>query len=132
VGQRRPFDELKEVFRTLHGPRGCPWDKRQTYRTLIPYLREEVQELIDALRGRDPDDVKEELGDVLLHVLFFSILAEKEGTFDIDDVIKGLIAKLKRRHPHVFGSRKVASEKEIIRNWHAIKRLEKARKRRER
>jgi len=119
------FIELKKIFATLHGPKGCLWDKKQTHHSLIPYLKEESSELIAAVRSNNFSHMKEELGDVLLQVMFHSQIASKEGKFDIEDVIDGLIKKLKRRHPHVFGRVKVKSTKQIIANWHRIKRMEK-------
>ncbi len=119
------FVELKKVFDALHGPRGCMWDKEQTHNTLIPYLKEEVGEFIEALKAGDETHVKEELGDILLQVMFHSKLSSKEGGFDIEDVIDCLIKKLKRRHPHIFAKVKVGSVEEIISNWHKIKKQEK-------
>ena len=119
------FTELKNVFKTLHGPKGCLWDKKQTHKSLILHLKEEVGEFIDAVKKNDPEHLKEELGDLLLHVMFNAQIASKNRKFDIEDVIDGLIKKMKRRHPHVFGNTKVKSAKEIIRNWNKIKKLEK-------
>ena len=102
--KKTKFHELKEVFTALHGPKGCPWDKKQTHESLIGDLREETRELIEAIKNKDFDNIKEELGDVLLHVMFHAQIASKENKFDIEDVIGVLIKKLKRRHPHVFGS----------------------------
>lgn len=115
------FNELKEVFKTLHGPKGCLWDKKQTHKTLIPYLKEETAEFIDALKSGKPQHVKEELGDILLQVMFHSQIASKEGWFDVEEVIGSLINKLKRRHPHVFSGVKVKSAGQIIKNWNKIK-----------
>lgn len=125
--RKTAFIELKEVFDILHGPRGCLWDKEQTFDTLIPQFKEESGELVSAVRKGDKEHIKEELGDVLLHVMFYSQIAGKEGFFDIEDVVKGLISKLKRRHPHVFGGRKVSSAGQIVRNWEKIKKQEKKR-----
>jgi len=119
------FVELKKVFRTLHGPKGCLWDKKQTHKSLIKDLKEEVEEFIETVGKDDPEHMKEELGDILLHVMFNAQIASKRGDFDIEDVIDGLIRKLKRRHPHVFGKVKVKSTQEIIRNWNQIKKKEK-------
>ncbi|MBP7216248.1 MAG: nucleotide pyrophosphohydrolase [Candidatus Omnitrophica bacterium] len=119
------FVKLKEVFKTLHGPSGCLWDKKQTHQSLLRHLREEVQEFDDAVRKNDPVSMQEELGDLLLHVMFHSQIASKAKAFDIEDVIDGLIKKLIRRHPHVFGTTKVSSPREIIRNWKKIKAQEK-------
>ena len=119
------FTELKEVFVRLHGPRGCMWDKKQTHKSLIPDLKEEVEEFINTVKHNDFEHMKEELGDLMLHVMFNAQIASKGKKFDIEDVINGLIKKLKRRHPHVFGNTKVKSTREIIRNWNKIKKLEK-------
>ncbi len=120
------FIELKKLFKTLHSPKGCLWDKKQTHRSLIPYLKEESAEFISALRGNDYKHMKEELGDILLQVMFHCQIASKENRFDVEDVIEVLIEKLKRRHPHVFGKTKVKSARQIIINWNRIKSLEKA------
>lgn len=119
------FLELKKIFKKLHGPGGCLWDKKQTHKTLIPYLREEAEEFIEALKKQDYSHMEEELGDILLQVMFHAIIAEKRGAFDIEGVIDGLIKKLKRRHPHVFGKVKVKSARQIIANWNKIKAQEK-------
>jgi tetrapyrrole methylase family protein/MazG family protein len=115
------FIELKKTFKALHGPKGCPWDKKQTHRSIIPDLKEEVAEFTAAVRKKNIHHMKEELGDILLHVMFQAQIASKEGSFDIEDVIDGLIRKLKRRHPHVFGRTKVKSIRQVIANWHKIK-----------
>jgi len=128
--KKTKFNELKELFDTLHGPRGCLWDKKQTHKTILSHLGEEVDEFVRAVRSGDVANMKEELGDVLLHVMFHSKLAQKAGKFDVEDVIDELIRKLKRRHPHVFGNEKVKSSKEIIRNWEKIKAEERKEKRR--
>jgi len=119
------FIELKEIFTTLHGPRGCMWDKQQTHKSIIPGLREEVREFVAEVEKGDFSHMREELGDILLHVMFHAQIAAKSGKFDIEDVIDGLIEKLKRRHPHVFGKVKVNSRRQIIMNWNKIKLLER-------
>jgi tetrapyrrole methylase family protein/MazG family protein len=125
MSRKTNFLELKKVFRTLHGPRGCLWDKKQTHETILSHLREEVREFIAAVRNKNVPNMKEELGDLLLHVMFNAQIASKDKKFDIEDVIKGLIAKLKRRHPHVFGKVKVKSTRQIRINWNKIKLEEK-------
>jgi len=122
---RTKFSQLKTVFDTLHGPKGCMWDKRQTHKTLIPGLLEEAGEFIRAARNNNTRHMKEELGDILLHVMFHAKIAQKKKKFDIEDVIDGLIKKLRRRHPHVFGKTKVTSTRQIIANWNKIKSQEK-------
>lgn len=119
------FIQLKKIFEILHGPKGCLWDKKQTHKTLIPYLKEEAKELTHALRSGNCCHIKEELGDVLLQVMLHAQIASKGESFDIEDVIDGLIKKIKRRHPHVFGKIKVKSVREIKANWKKIKILEK-------
>lgn len=119
------FTELKKVFEILHGPNGCLWDKKQTHKTLVKYLREESREFIETVNKNSYSHMKEELGDLLLQVMFHSQIARKNGKFDIEGVIDGLIKKLKRRHPHVFGRVKVKSVAEIIENWDRIKAKEK-------
>ncbi len=119
------FNELKKVFETLHGPKGCVWDKEQTHESLIGGLREETRELIKAIRSENNDHMKEELGDVLLHVMFQAQIASGKNKFDIEDVIDELIKKLKVRHPHVFGTAKVKSSAQVMRNWNKIKATEK-------
>ena len=123
--QRTKFIELKNIFETLHGPKGCLWDKKQTHKTLVKYLREESLEFIDTVKSNTYIHMKEELGDLLLQVMFHAQIASKKGKFSIEDVIDGLIKKLKRRHPHVFGRVKVKSVREITDNWNKIKAREK-------
>ncbi|MFA5115411.1 MAG: MazG nucleotide pyrophosphohydrolase domain-containing protein [Candidatus Omnitrophota bacterium] len=119
------FIELKEIFEILHGPRGCLWDRQQTHQSLVPHLKEEVGEFVAAVREGDNRKMCEELGDLLLLVMFNAQIARRRKGFDIEDVISGLISKLKRRHPHVFGDIKVKSARQIIRNWNKIKSTEK-------
>lgn len=128
MAKKTKFNELKGIFKALHGAKGCLWDKKQTHKSLLRYLREESREFIVAVESGDLSHMKEELGDVLLQVMFHSQIAAKENKFDIEDVITGLINKLKRRHPHVFGATKVSSSRAIIRNWNKIKAQEKLQK----
>jgi tetrapyrrole methylase family protein / MazG family protein len=119
------FIELKNIFETLHGANGCLWDKKQTHKSILPGLQEEVREFIAEVNKGDIRHMKEELGDILLHVMFQAQMASKEGKFNIEDVMEELIKKLKRRHPHVFGKVKVNSARQIIINWNKIKLAEK-------
>lgn len=128
MAKKTKFNELKEVFDRLHGPKGCPWDKEQTHQSLLPYLKEEADEFIVEVRKKDYENMKEELGDILLQVMFHAKLAEKDGRFNIEDVIDTLISKLKRRHPHVFGKTKVKSVRDVLTNWDKIKAKEKRKK----
>ena len=109
----------------LLSKKACLWDKQQTHKTLLKYLREEVDEFIFAVKQNDLANMQEELGDILLQVMFHAQIASKTGRFDVEDVIDGLVKKLKRRHPHVFGKVKVSSARQIVRNWDQIKKLEK-------
>jgi len=129
MAKQTKFSELKRVFDVLHGPKGCLWDRKQTHKTLVKYLREESREFIETVNKNSCRHMKEELGDLLLQVMFHSQIAKKNGRFDIEGVIDGLIKKLKRRHPHVFGTVKVQSVGEIIENWDRIKAREKSRAR---
>lgn len=119
------FSELKRVFEILLSPNGCGWDRKQTHESLIKYLKEETLEFEKAVKNKNFENMEEELGDILLQVMFHSQIAKKQKKFTIDDVIDTLTKKLKRRHPHVFGNRKVKSVKEIIVNWNKIKKSEK-------
>ena len=117
---KNTFADLVETFAILRGPNGCPWDRKQTHDSLIKNLREESEELISAIEKKDTENMKEELGDVLLQVLFHAQLAKEEGLFDIDDVIQGLYDKLHYRHPHVFGDKKATSPEEALAVWKVI------------
>lgn len=120
------FNDLVETFAVLRGPNGCPWDKKQTHETLIKCLKDETQELIDAIEKKDTENMKEELGDVLLQVLMHSQIAAEEGKFTIDDVIQGLYDKLHRRHPHVFGDHaRAATPEEALALWKEMKKKER-------
>jgi len=116
------FSDLVETFAILRGPNGCPWDKKQTHESLIKNLREESEELIAAIEKKDPENMKEELGDVLLQVLLHAQIAKEEGLFSIDDVIQTLYDKLHYRHPHVFGDVKAQSPEEALAVWKEMKR----------
>ncbi|MBX6391655.1 MAG: MazG family protein, partial [Frankia sp.] len=120
------------VMDRLRSPGGCPWDAEQTHASLAPYLLEETYEAYQAIEDGDLAELREELGDVLLQVLFHSRLAQEHepgaGRFDIDAVAAGLVAKLVRRHPHVFGEVAVAGAEQVVSNWEAIKAAEKGRR----
>ena len=120
-----PFEELVHVMKTLQAPGGCPWDREQTHASLKPYFLEEVYEALDAIDSGDDDHIREELGDVLLQVVFHAEIASRDGRFDIDDVIRVIVEKLKRRHPHVYGDVVAEDAETVTKNWEAIKRKEK-------
>lgn len=108
-------------MRRLRAPDGCPWDREQTHESLRPYLLEEAAEAADALTSGDPASMADELGDVLLQVAFHAVVAEEAGTFAYEDIEGSIVAKLVRRHPHVFGEVTVADAAEVKRNWDRIK-----------
>lgn len=124
------FKELTGLMHTLRGPGGCPWDAAQTHKTLLKYLREEAEEVARAVLKGDHENLKEELGDVLLQVLFHAELAAESGRFTMTDVMTVLRDKLIRRHPHVFSPVKEAlTPAQVHAQWKRIKAAEKARKR---
>jgi XTP/dITP diphosphohydrolase len=124
------LDELVAVMDRLRSPGGCPWDARQTHRSLAEYLLEEAYETVEAIESGDRDDLREELGDLLLQVVFHARIAQEDpdDPWDIDDVARGIVAKLVRRHPHVFGTdNDVTSAEDVESRWHALKAQEKGR-----
>ncbi len=118
------MERLLEVMRRLRAPDGCPWDKEQTHQSLRSYLLEEAAEAVDAIGKGDPNELAEELGDVLLQVAFHSVIAEQEGTFAYPQVEQYIVDKLIRRHPHVFGDVQADTPEAVTANWNAIKALE--------
>ncbi len=118
-------DAIIGLIETLRGKNGCPWDRKQTPRTIVTYLLEEVYELIDAVESGKHADVCEELGDVLFHILFLVSLYREKGRFDIQDVSNLNLEKMTRRHPHVFGDDRVDSVDEVRVRWQKIKTKEK-------
>ncbi len=117
--------EAVAVMDRLRSPGGCPWDAEQTHQSLAPYLLEEAYEAYQALEDGDSDELRDELGDVLLQVLFHARVASEEPAgWDIDDVAAGLVAKLVRRHPHVFADTQVSGSADVEANWDAIKAVE--------
>lgn len=120
------IERLVDVMRTLRSDNGCPWDREQDMHSLKAYLLEESYELIDAIDGGDSEAVRDELGDVLLQVVFQSRIAEENGWFDFNDVAEQIVRKLIRRHPHVFGDVEVEHAGEVLKNWEHIKRGEKS------
>lgn len=128
------FSQLVATMRRLRAPGGCPWDREQTHRSLLKYLREESEELCHAVESGDMENLEEELGDVLLQVLFHAQIASERGDFDIGGVIHTLRMKLIHRHPHVFGKGKKEklTADEVRRRWKKLKADEKKRRRRRR
>src|SRR5678815_3929359 len=126
------INELLRVMARLRAPNGCPWDREQDHMTLRRHAIEEVYELIDAIEARDDHEMAEELGDLLLQVVFHCQLARERGAFDFEKVTRHLVEKLIRRHPHVFGTTKVKDVDEVWANWEKIKHAEKKGTRHER
>ena len=122
------YEELLDIIHALRSENGCPWDKAQTHETLIPCLREESEEVVQAIENQDMDNLCEELGDVLLQVLLHAEIASETGAFTMEDVIQGLAEKMVRRHPHVFGDVKVNTPEEGLALWNSIKMEEKRQK----
>lgn len=120
----KKFDELTEIIKILRSPDGCPWDREQTLYSLKSAMMEEAAELLDALDNKDIENIKEELGDVLLHVVIHSQIAHEDKLFDIEDVIDNLNEKLVRRHPHVFANEKINSSAAVIKRWDEVKAAE--------
>src|SRR5215469_4959576 len=119
------FERAVSIMAQLRGPGGCPWDREQTFDSIKPYTLEETYEVLEAIDNRDWDELRNELGDLLLQVLFYSEMAEEEKRFSIDDVLDQLSNKLINRHPHVFGNGNAATSADVLRNWEAIKAEEK-------
>ncbi len=119
------LDELLRLVETLRGKNGCPWDKKQTPQSVSVYLVEEVFELADAIQTGSPEQIREELGDVLFHIVFIARMFQERGEFGFSDVAQTVTEKMIRRHPHVFGEKTVNSSEEVIENWHKIKLNEK-------
>src|SRR5262249_8472446 len=119
------IDQLLEVMARLRGPGGCPWDREQDHCSLRFYAVEEVYELIDAIEAGDDPEMAEELGGLLLQVVFHCQLAKERGAFDFDHVCRCLVNKLIHRHPHVFGSQKLKTSEAVLAQWDQLKKAEK-------
>ena len=123
--KKSAVEDLLKVMAKLRSPKGCPWDREQDHMTLRRHAIEEVYELIDAIEARDDHEMAEELGDLLLQVVFHCQMANERGAFDFEKVARHITDKLIRRHPHVFGKVKVKDVDEVWANWEKIKRAEK-------
>ena len=120
----RKFEELVLLMEKLRAPDGCPWDREQTYKTIAAHTLEETHEVLDAIDREDYDGLCEELGDLLLQVLFYSQIASEEKRFEIGDVVEAISRKLVHRHPHVFGEAKVSGAGEVLKQWEKLKESE--------
>jgi len=117
--------EVVRVMARLRAPDGCPWDREQTHQSLRRQLLEETHEVLEAIDSGDPAKLRDELGDLLIQVVFHAQIAEDEGAFTVDDVAKGTVEKLVRRHPHVFGDVTADTAAQVVKNWDAIKEEER-------
>jgi MazG family protein len=118
---RSGFARLVEIMARLRAPGGCPWDREQTFESIKPYLLEETYEVMNAIDARDWPNLAEELGDLLLQVVFFAQMASEAGYFDVSDSVEAINSKLIRRHPHVFGDGEAKTSSEVLRRWDEIK-----------
>lgn len=118
---QQPFDELVQIMARLRGPGGCPWDRKQNHKTLLPYLVEECYEVLEAIESRHYGKLKEELGDLLLQVVFHAQLASERGRFSVYESVADLNRKLISRHPHVFGRTQRISARKVLHNWERLK-----------
>jgi tetrapyrrole methylase family protein/MazG family protein len=120
---------LEALMARLRAKRGCPWDRRQTHKSLKPYLLEEAHEVLEAIDSRDPRNLREELGDLLLQVVFHAQIARERGDFGLSDVAAAISEKLLRRHPHVFGKTRIRTVGQLKRKWEELKQAEKPHRR---
>jgi len=119
------FRRLVEIMDRLLAPDGCPWDREQTHETLRPYVVEEAYEVVEAIDDGDPEELRSELGDLGLQIVFHAALSKAKGGFDVDGVYRAICEKLIRRHPHVFDDADARNADEVLRNWEAIKKRER-------
>jgi tetrapyrrole methylase family protein/MazG family protein len=125
IKDRYSFEDFIEVIRYLRSEKGCPWDREQTHKTIKEELIEEAYEVLEAIDNDDDENLKEELGDLLLQVVFHSQIATEDNKFDINDIITGICKKLIYRHPHVFGEENIDNSKDVINRWDRLKAKEK-------
>lgn len=128
IKENYKFEDLLKIMEILRSENGCMWDRAQDHHSIRRNFIEETYEVCEAIDNEDVDLLREELGDVLLQVVFHTRIEEEKGTFNIDDVADGICKKLIYRHPHIFGSVDVASTEEILNNWDALKKVEKGQK----
>ncbi|EHA1126983.1 nucleoside triphosphate pyrophosphohydrolase [Vibrio navarrensis] len=122
-----PIEQLEQIMAKLRDPEnGCPWDRKQTFDSVVPHTIEETYEVVDAIHKQDWSNLKEELGDLLFQVIFYSQIAKEQGLFDFSQVVETVNEKLTRRHPHVFAEQEFTDEAELNANWEAEKIKEKA------
>ena len=127
-GPKADIDKLRLLMERLRGPKGCPWDRAQTLKTLVPFIIEEAYEVISAIDEGDDGSIREELGDLLFQIIFACQIKSEEGRFNLKNVIDGTHGKMVRRHPHVFGTHIARTPEEVLRKWAQIKKEEKIEK----
>lgn len=120
------INDFRKIIKVLRSPGGCPWDIKQTHESIRRNLLEEAYEVCEAIDEKDPEHLREELGDLLMQVLFHSSIEEEKGVFDLDDVADAAVKKLIYRHPHIFGDVSVSGSDEVLKNWDDLKRSEKS------
>ena len=123
---KKMIQKLIDIMAALRDPdTGCPWDRQQTMESIIPYTLEEIYELVDAIEQNNTEEIRDELGDLLFHIVFYSQMASEAGSFDFADVVSAVSGKLERRHPHVFAGQQLNSVEEVKSNWRKMKREER-------
>lgn len=127
-GQRFTLEEFKKIIAKLRAEDGCPWDRVQTHESLKDCMLEEAYETVDAINHNDKENLKEELGDMLLQIYLHAQISSEAGEFELEDVVDGIARKMLRRHPHVFGQAAAETAEEVLVNWEAIKKKEKGQK----
>ena len=123
----RHFSELVRILDTLRGEKGCPWDRQQDERSIVNYFLEEAYEVVESIYNKNSKSVAEELGDMLMEIVFLARLYDEKSAFHMSDVVKGINQKMIRRHPHVFGTHKVSGSEEVVKSWNKQKNSEKPR-----
>jgi tetrapyrrole methylase family protein/MazG family protein len=125
LGDTHAFESFQNIIARLRAPGGCPWDQKQTHQSMRSDLMEEVYEVLAALDANDPQAMREELGDLLLHIVMQAQIAAENGEFNMADVLHGIYTKIVRRHPHVFGDREISDEQDILASWEETKAQER-------
>lgn len=123
----KTFDELVAIMARLREPGGCPWDQEQNLGTMATHLQEELDEVVQALENNDPENLCEEIGDLIFNLVFVARLAEEKGWFTMEDALDGIRKKIIHRHPHVFGDKTCETSEEVLEQWNRIKAEEKGR-----
>lgn len=126
--KKSSFEKFIETIHTLRSDNGCPWDRKQTSSSLAKYIREETEELLEAIEAGDSDHICEEAGDILFLIVLLAEIHQEQNEFNMEDIVATITAKMIRRHPHVFTDRKISNEEELRSQWEQIKSAERAKK----